>query len=232
MVDAAPVSSSGPPPRPFWFDTLVAQVDRAFEVTGAETPGWPDPHPDRNPADAEYSRCLDPGKYRILDARVEAWVEVLARGLATVEELPAGPWIDGPRGPDEHRRVRKVGPASQGGLTLILASTVVGGEPFGLDIGVTQVEMPTAYVDTVPDCGCDACDSGSADLLATLDGWVLTVARGGVVHAKSERARVTQTVDGWRCSADDDRTFAWWWWLDASLPVPDGVERWEGTPWL
>ena len=41
------------------------------------------------------SRCravgggLDPGKYRILDARVEAWAQVLSRALATVEEMPA-----------------------------------------------------------------------------------------------------------------------------------------------
>lgn len=35
VVDAAPVSPSGPPPCPAWFDTLVAEVDQAFEVTGA-----------------------------------------------------------------------------------------------------------------------------------------------------------------------------------------------------
>lgn len=222
------VSPTGPPRRPAWFDTLLAEVDEAFELASADTPGWPDPHPDRNPADDEYSRCLNPGKYRILDARVEAWAQVLARGLATIEEIPAGPWVGAPRGPDDHHRGRRVVPASPGGLTLILASTVVGGEPFGIDIGVTQLGLPTAFVDTVPDCGCDACDSGSADLLATLDGWVLTVARGGVVHARSERARVTQTVDGWQGSGEDDRMFAW---LDAPF-VPDEVVRWVGTPWL
>jgi hypothetical protein len=171
---------------------------------------------------------LDPGKYRILDARVEAWAVVLTHGLANVEEVPAGSWIDGPRRPDEYLRVRRITPTSTGGLTLVLANTVVDGEPFGLDIGVTRSEMRPAFVDTLPDCGCDACDSGSADLLATLDGWVLTVARGAVVHARSERARVTRTVDGWRATGQDDRMLAW---LDGSSPVPDGVERWVGTPW-
>jgi hypothetical protein len=228
VVDAAPMSPSGPPPRPAWLDTLVAEVDGAFAVTSTNTPGWPDPHPDRNPAEDEYSRCSDPGKYRILDARVEAWAQVLGHALATVEEVPPEPWIDAPRRPDEHRRVRRMAPARQDGLTLILANTVVDGEPFGLDIGVTQREMPTAFVEAIPDCGCDACDSGSADLLATLDGWVLTVARGGVVHARSERARVTRTIDGWQGTGEDDRMLAW---LEASLPVPDGVERWVGTPW-
>jgi hypothetical protein len=111
---------------------------------------------------------------------------------------------------------------------MVLANIVVGGEPFGLDIGISQLEMPTAFVDTIPDCGCDACDSGSADLLATLDGWVLTVARGGVVHARSGRARVTRTIDGWQGTGGGDPMLAW---LDSSLPVPDGAERWEGSPW-
>jgi hypothetical protein len=228
VVDAAAVIPSGPPARPAWFDTLVAQVDQAFEVSSADTPGWPDPHPDRDPAEDEYSRCLDPGKYRILDARVAAWARVLTPRLATVEEVPAGPWIDAPRRPDAYQRVRTFVPSNKDGLTLVLANTVVGGKPFGLDIGVTRQQRQTAFVDTVPDCGCDACDSGSADLLATLDGWVLTVARGGVVHARSERARVTRTVDGWRGTGRDDRMFAW---LDDSSLVPDGVERWVGTPW-
>lgn len=218
---------SGPPPRPAWFDTLVAEVDEVFEVRGANAPGWPDPHPDRNPAEDEYSRCLDPRKYRILDARVEAWSQVLARGVATVEDIPASAWIDAPRSPDEHHRIRSVTPERPDGLILVLANTVVAGEPFGLDIGVTQRDRAIAFVDMVPDCGCDACDSGSEDLLATLDGWVLTVARGGVVHARSDRSRVTRTIDGWQGSGD--HTLAW---LDAGSPVTDEVQRWVGTPWL
>jgi hypothetical protein len=102
------MSTSGLPARPAWFGALLAEVDRAFQVSGADTPGWPDPHPDRSPAEDEYSRCSNPGKYRILDTRIEAWAQVLSRGLATVEEMPAGPWIDAPRRPDDHRRVRRV----------------------------------------------------------------------------------------------------------------------------
>lgn len=157
VLDAAGMSPSGPPPRPAWFDPLLAEVDRAFEVTNTETPGWPDPHPDRNPAEDEYSRCLNPDKYRSLDARVEAWSQVLSsHGLAIVEEAQNHPWIDAPRRPDEHHRVRRVVPARQDGLILLLANTLVDHEPFGLDIGVTQLEMPTAFIDTLPDCGCDA----------------------------------------------------------------------------
>jgi hypothetical protein len=62
VVDAAPVSQTGPPPRPAWFDTLVTEVDQAFEVTSTDTPGWPDPHPDRNPADGEVLAVPESGQ--------------------------------------------------------------------------------------------------------------------------------------------------------------------------
>lgn len=219
--------ASGPPLRPAWFDPLVAEVDRAFEVTGADTPGWPDPHPDRDPPQDQYSRCLDPAKYRILDARVDAWAQALAPRSVSMHDVPAEPWLDSPVRQEGHLRVRRLSPAAPDGLALLLANTVVGGEPFGLEIGIAQVGMPTAYVDLVPDCGCNACDSGSADLLATLDGWILTVARGGVVHARSAHARSTQTVDGWQGSGAAARA-----WLSADSPVPAGVQRWVGTAWL
>ncbi|SDJ48356.1 DUF6226 family protein [Streptomyces indicus] len=65
-------------------------VDEAFVVTGAGTPAWPDPHPDGEVPDEAYSRCEDPGKYRILAARAEAWTRVLTgRSLAVAESLPA-----------------------------------------------------------------------------------------------------------------------------------------------
>jgi hypothetical protein len=223
----APMSPFDAQARPAWFDTLVAEVDRAFEVTGADTPSWPDPHPDRDPAENEYSRCLNPSKYRILDARVDAWTNVLSPGLATVEDIAAGPWIDAPRRLEPYHRVRRLASTRAHGLALVLANTLVSGEPFGLDIGVAQADLRTAFVDTVPDCGCDACDSGSADLLWTLDGWFLTVARGGVVHARSDQATITRTVDGWKGTGPDVRT-----WLDGSASVPAGTERWIGTPWL
>lgn len=218
-----------PPAHPAWFGKLVAEVAHAFETTGADTPGWPDPHPDRDPAEDEYSRCLDPAKYRILDARLDAWTDVLARDIARVDELTSGAWLDAPRRPDDHARVRRVAPVVPGGLTLVVANTVVDGEPFGLDLGITGDGMSIAFLDTLPDCGCDACDSGSADLLATLDGWVLTVARGGVVHARSAGASITRTIDGWQSTGGGELLQSW---LDLSSPAPPGVARWAGTPWV
>ena len=62
---------------------LLASVDAAFEVTGRGLVPWPAPHPDRSPLDEEYSRVTDPGKWRIIVARADAWLVAVAEdGLA------------------------------------------------------------------------------------------------------------------------------------------------------
>jgi hypothetical protein len=214
--------------RPAWFDKPLTAVDRAFEVSGANTPGWPDLHPDRNPPEEEYSRVTDADKYRILDSRVDAWVQVMAdAGIAETLDVPAEPWIAECRPPDQQLRVRRIEPAAPDGLRLLLATTLVDGRPFGLDIGTCRDGERPVWLTSVPDCGCDACDSGSADLLSELDGWVLTVARGGVVHAGHGEHFATRTVHGWSTANGGDASR-----LDESTPVPDGVERWVGAPWL
>jgi len=83
-------------------------VAEAFVTTGSTTPQWPDPHEgSEGPLDEEYSRCLDPEKYRILSARAEAWVLSLTRlGLACAEEIeaPSGVWRDEPASMEPDRR--------------------------------------------------------------------------------------------------------------------------------
>jgi len=210
-----------------WGDDLRAEVDRVFVRTGADTPGWPDPHPDRSPLDEEYSRVTDVGKYRILDARVDAWVEVLAeRGVATATDVPAEPWVGGLRPASDHLRVRRLTPSAPGGLSFLIATTLVGGEPFGLDVGMTDGDQDPVLLAMVPDCGCDACDSGSADLLVELDEWILTVARGGVVHARRGSDTATRTWAGWALGNDADVS-----WLDDAAPADSRVVRWRGTAW-
>lgn len=227
VPEAAVVSVFGEDRRPEWSDALLAEVDIAFESTGAGTPAWPDPHRGHSPRDDEYSRVSDVSKYRILDARVDAWIQVLAdAGLARTREVPAVPWVDAPRPPSELMRVREIEPDSPGGLVLCFATTLVDGAPFGLDVGITRGGDTPVFVELVPTCGCDACDHGSADLLDVVDGWVLTVARGGVVHARRGADSATRTFQGWSTSAGAAES-----WLDDSSPAPIGVERWAGLPW-
>ena len=70
-------------------ETLRRSMVEAFAVAGATTPSWPDPHPDgQSPLQEEYSRCLNPGKYRILGARLDAWVQTLTElGLGATPAL-------------------------------------------------------------------------------------------------------------------------------------------------
>src|SRR4051812_28723044 len=142
-------------PHPAWLDDLLTGVGQAFEVTGAETPGWSDPHPDRNPSEAEYSRCLDPAKYRILQTRIDGWVRVLvSRGIAASDTVSPTAWTGAVRRPDGWRRVRRLAPARPGSLGVLLGETVVDGEPFGVDVGMFDPsDASQVLLDTIPDCG-------------------------------------------------------------------------------
>lgn len=214
-------------PRPTWLNALLEDVELAFEVTGADTPGWPDPHPDRSPLDEEYSRVSDVGKYRILETRVDAWVRVLAdAGLATTREVPCEQWIAAVRPLAAQSRVRQIRPTVRGGLSLHFATTLVDGAPFGLDVAIARDGDRPVTLDVVPVCGCDACDSGSAHLIDQLDDRVLTTACGGVVHARRGEDSVTRMIDGWQGAGRSNAA-----WLDESSPVPDGIVRWVGAPW-
>jgi hypothetical protein len=155
--------------------TLRAAVAEAFVTTGATTPPWPDPHPDlRSPREEEYSRCLDPAKYRIVAARVEAWVQTLTGlGLAVVEETPdpkAG-WQDPPRVKVDRaiwlRQVRA------GAIPLLVGFRALDGAPDAIvTVGVGE---PAVQLTRLPFCGCDACDDGSDYLLRELDKHILAV---------------------------------------------------------
>lgn len=223
-----------PPARPAWVESTLHQVDEAFVETGAETPGWPDPHPDMaSPAEDEYSRCLDPAKYRILDTRLDAWARVFGdRGVATTEDLPGFPdvRVGGVRATDQYVRARRMTPTRPGAMSVLLGHTLVDGAPFGIDVGVicsAETDLPVAMIGTLPVCGCDACDDGSERLLEELDGAVITVASGGVVHARRGNNSVTRQLDGYTGVGDTPGS-----WLDPTALVGDSVQRWSGDPWL
>lgn len=170
-----------------WVEVLE-QVDEAFAVTGADTPGWESP---RDPMDdalpEEYSRCLDPGKYRILSARAEAWETVIAeRGWASPSSEIAFALKTRVQLDDV-----KVWRPNGAGLPLTLARTAGGtdGELPGLIIAAGE---PAVELELLPDCGCDACDSGSAGMLEQLDQAVLSIIDGSLwvsVSPKSFRTR-------------------------------------------
>lgn len=157
-------------------DSLRAAVESRFVATGADTPGWPDPHEGREPADDEYSRCSDPERYEILRARMRAWIDVLVeQGLARVEDLgeadlPAGDLTG------RFEAAMHLIPEREGARSLLVVYRHVDG--LFVELGVARRSGHWRRLDSIPFCGCDACDDGSDFYLEEVDDAVLGVVAG------------------------------------------------------
>ncbi|GAA1290894.1 DUF1990 domain-containing protein [Brachybacterium alimentarium] len=188
---------------------LLDDVEAAFAVTGADTPGWEDPHlgtdgERRDSHDGEYSRCLDPGKYRILWARAKAWTQVLiARGWADGVEIMDGArvsWVLEPLA--DRYRTTVLRPRRPGAQPLVLARTAPDDAAGSTDLTAGDAEVPDlvvgigepAVVAQDTDCLCDACDAGSRELLEELDRTILSIIDGSfeaVVTSESHSERTS-----------------------------------------
>ncbi|WP_420032055.1 DUF6226 family protein [Streptomyces sp. cg28] len=186
---------------------LRAAVDEAFADTGAGTPAWADPHPDRAPLDEEYSRCLDPGKYRILAARADAWTRVLCGlGLATAEPVgdPAGLWRRTPGLPMSESVLLR--PVRADAVPLVFGFGAVDDVP--RTVVVVGAGAPAVPAEQVPDCGCDACDDGSEGILELLDDAVVAVVTGTFAHIDAGPGQVivdtgeSRSAGNWPASAE------------------------------
>ena len=213
-------AGAGPPFSAQLLD-LLADVERAFAETGADTPPWPDPHLGAGGRDIpvreeEYSRCLDPGKYRIVVARAEAWAQVLtARDWAEREEIAdvaALPWLNAPRHGGCGATILR--PHRPGAQPLLLVRTAGEDEPGSVDLAsgdavshsiVVSIGDPPYPVETVPDCGCDACDSGSRDLLQQLDQAVLSIVDGSYEVELSPRGHRERSSFGASAGSGPDQ---------------------------
>ena len=182
---------------------LLAAVDAAFTITGQGLVPWPDPHADRMPLDEEYSRLLDPAKWRIIGARAEAWLVALVdAGVATVERRRARPLAR--RAWPAISRSDRVVSFTEGALPLIVARSRLGDV---LDAGVTLgVGDPATCVAWLPHCGCDACDSGSQSELDELDRHVVGVVSGSFRRLTHGSREITVVDDhGWSASGQFKR---------------------------
>jgi len=146
-------------------DDLQALVDARYRQL--DLPRWPDPHQGMaSPREEEYSRLTDPGRYRVVHARVHSWVAVLEEVLGPRVEVLDGAF---------DRGVRLV-PVAADALPLVLVER---------DLPLAAVDIaiaaPDLIVDREPDCGCDACDSGSDLLLEAIDQTISQVVRGPYV---------------------------------------------------
>jgi hypothetical protein len=204
-------------------DELIARVGDAFALTRQGQSGWADPHPDRSPRDDEYSRVSDAAKWRIIGARADAWMSALVdAGLARIERDASIEW----RTPimTVVSRIDRVVPVAPGALPLVIARSRLGSLE---DAGVTlAVGDPAVGVAVIPDCGCDACDSGSQDVLDVLDSFVLAVVSGEFRRLSHGDREITVRRDGWSASGGFRRRE-----VESIIADSTGWFELSGTPW-
>jgi hypothetical protein len=213
--------------RRFRGSRLLGAVAEAYARRPGAALSWPDPRPSwpgQEPPESAYSRVTDPERYRVVTDRVDSWLEVLAeRGIATVEQVDAGP-----PGPGRGGSVRTVRGTVPGTVPFTVRVTRLEPDAEGpaADVVVTFLAGEQLLVEIVPDCGCDACDSGSRDLLTVVDDRILQFLQGGPVHATSPWGTKTWNLEGWQGSDDVDR-------LEAAMAAGDPrVEVLRGEAWL
>ena len=219
---------------------LRSRVVERYDAVGAVT--WADPHPDgRSPRDEEYSRVTDPARYRAVHLRARVWADVLDEVVgAQRHPLPPGP-VDTDAGPRWFHRGTRLEPRHPGALALLLLETdsPVEGQDGSLSVVTVSVLRPELSVAVLPDCGCDACDRGSDDLLDALDDAIARVVSGPFVvlrtdgwsaqwSPESSSSGGTRHVLGHRRAIELCERLA----RGDDIALPRGVEAHVGRSWL
>ena len=218
---------------------LLDSVDAVFDATGHGCAPWPSLRSFHDDIpDEAYSRVTEPERYRIVGARADAWVTVLIdAALARVDEVEAVDWIGDRPAAASIGRHRRLVPLRAGSIPLVFVTTGFAGPvDNGLEIGAGD---PAVRVGIHPDCGCDACDFGSDDLLEQIDDSVLDVVSGlftyrwkGDRRLRLGRSSTSYNFDvrrRWRRRiAPVDRDD----WRRELLDATDGWDEISGTSWL
>lgn len=225
LLDDVSVSTR-PDRRRFAAAALLPGVDEAFARLRGDLADWPDPHPGgASPAEDEYSRVTHPERYRLLAVRADAWVEAIATagpGVAEQVDPAEVTWQDWQHLPVTRVTVLRGAPGTQPIVVGVLAE-----ETF-VQVGVGD---PVEVLARQPDCGCDACDTGSADLLETVDSAFILALSGGVHVVREGEKVVRRSLDGWGSTGDFVDGEAELWLAEAAAGRrTDGVVR--GNPWL
>ena len=203
---------------------LLDAVVTVFDETSRGLAPWPDPHPDRSVLDEEYSRVTNPARYRLVGARADAWIVALVNAALAASLDGASVRWEAPPGPIVSRSVR-LEPRASGALPLVIARSRLGDvDDAGVTLGVGE---PSVCVDWFPECGCDACDSGSQDELDLLDQRILGVVTGEFRRLTRGDRMITTTRNGWASTGRFGRTE-----VEAILADPTGWTELSGTSWL
>lgn len=209
-------------------ERVRAEMERRFAAMDPRP--WPPPRdPMTSPWDAEYSRVTDPAKYRIVHQRATAWAKASVDLIGAVYEEVAVPMGDpAPRGwrvsLDSAHRLRSPRP---GTLPIYLLTTAAP-QPAGmLSALLVALGRPGFEVERIPDCGCDACDSGSDDLLEQVDRIFAAALSGELRAAKGGDRR-----HEWSCLEMPGSSSRSTQMIDGGRGRKPWTERWEGASWL
>ncbi len=199
--------------------TLVA---KSFDEL--DMPSWANPHPDgAQPLDEEYSRVTEPARYAIVHARARAWAEHLGQQPGVrVEPIAPGENFD---------RGTKIASARAGTLPLLLLEQDT--EHAVLRVAFARPELEVAVL---PDCGCDACDWGSEDLLTAVDDKIAMIVGGPFAALRGPDWHAQWHPDG--SSAGGSVNLAAMTELcrrlaeGADVRLPEGAEAFVGARWF
>ena len=211
---------------------LQAGVEAAFVQTSRGLAQWPDPYPepDRSSVpDEAYSRLTNPAKWRILGARTDAWLMVVVdAGIAVVEWDAAVSWKAQPD-PVVSRAERAV-PVAVGALELVVGHSRIGDvDDAGVVLGVGN---PAECVNWFPDCGCDACDSGSQNELDHLDAHLLGIVDGSFRRLSRGEQVISVIAEAWSASGFRTTGRRIGHQVEAVLAEPHGWSELRGSSWL
>lgn len=216
--------------RRFVATSLLPAVDDAFAHLRGDLADWPNPHPGgASPAEHEYSRVSDPERYRLLGVRADAWVQAITAaglGVAETPEPVAVEWMgEQYLSPSRVTVVR----GRDGTQPIVVAwAPSPSAEEANIQIGVGE---PAHLLERQPTCGCDACDTGSVDLLETVDSGFILALSGGVYSVRRGDMVVTRHLDGWGGQGNFADGEAQRWLEDAAAGRrTDGALI--GEPWL
>lgn len=159
-------------------EELQARVEARWREF--DRPSWPPPRPiEEPPRDEEYSRATDPGRYRIVHERAHVWTTVLSAlpGISATALEPGPLDTEGHLGTFD--RGVQVSSSRPGTLPLLLLERDARGADTVPVLHIAAAE-PNLEITAQPDCGCDACDCGSEDLLRAIDEAIRPVIDGPI----------------------------------------------------
>jgi hypothetical protein len=193
------------------------------------------------PRDDEYSRVTNPERYGIVHARARVWADTLGDLLGVgVESVAPAPLDDeGHLGPF-HRGVRLASPRPDT-LPLLLLERDAAWPGLGSPLAVLHISVvePKVEVARLPDCGCDACDFGSEDLLHAIDETIGNVVGGPFVALRSRQWHALWYPDGGSAGGTEcNPDFSELMELSRRLAggehvrLPEGTRSYVGQSWL